>query len=849
TLQIGVDGQDGAPVVTFGNGSMTDVVSFSLTNGSLVNVVLNADNKAAVQGNNMTYFSATTATADATSTMRFIVDSSAANGNRYIGAPIASLQDFNANLIAQVAKGGTGIALAVKGGSWLLVDTFDTPTGNVHRYNSSNVLQNSAATFDGAFLDGTGTATATGDKIILTSDANSAAVTNLTDVTALSIYSNLADTQRTITNTNVTEDSGFLMFDGENDVTLSLFDVKFTGGTGSKVPLSTSGGAIYRKGNMTLIGNAVFENNTARNGGAVGARISGEDSITLNGYFQFLNNEAVYGGGVSAPIFKTFGMNTFIGNSATYGGAVNAGTQGTFIGESTFIGNVASDSGGAIYNQGEIVFAGNGSKATFRENKVGSDTVGWTNNDIYAHNVTIRDGGTYLFGGGIEATKTLTIGAANQAGTPDVTFGSGSITNVPTLTLYDAHLTLDNAASFTVSTLTAAGSSLHVMGYDLRTTTEQTVMTNASGTIWDVTGLALSVTPGQIADNHYATIENVLGGIVIKSNSSGGAVYNETTKQAYATINTATTDLPSESLIVTADITETTTTPLTDGKTLAIRANQTAGHTITTASDGLFSVGSGSADTVNLTLANLNIVGKGITQNAGNTLNLTIEGNVKFTGVPNNSLHAIYADEGAKTILSGGGNIVLTDSCIATKHLEITGGTKLVLGDRSWLEISGTYSGTSSLLVTDRSTLEIGLDGLAFSYGDVTVSDYGSIVMNIGDTYPSSFQVTGNLSFEDTSTLKLNFDDNFTLTEDMEPILLFTADEIVSDLPDVEWTSSLSDLLVELFSEKFDIGSGVVQGLYARVTETGGNPVPEPTTWAMLLLGLAGLAIYARRKK
>ncbi|MDO4585073.1 MAG: hypothetical protein Q4D62_13340, partial [Planctomycetia bacterium] len=578
SLIIGVDGQDGTPEVTFGSGSITKLSSFTLTGGSRLNVMLNQDNLEEVgDASKMTKFEGGGATGSADSVVWFFLD---ATENGTYTAMLGDNKKFESSFFAQMTQDGSGVAVVKKGLYEITIDV-DTPTGIVHRYNSASEHQISDDLFNVA-----ATGAATGDKIILTGDAISTAVTNLSGVTSLSIYSNVADIVRKITNTNAT-DGAFLVFD--SDIALELGDVKFTGGKGEN-------GVIHSGSKMTLTGNAIFEENTAINGGALAG-----GSFELKGDFQFLNNSTTfqpgptsggaiyaddtvtfsggtntftnnlangYGGAIYANDVKFFGgtntftensvthstggrasggaiyaddtvtffggTNTFTNNSATYfggaiyaddtvtfsggtntftnnstthsggeathGGAIYAFNNVTFTGgtntftnnstmyyggaiythngdvmfsggTNTFTNNSVYGDGGAIWARNAVTFSGAGSVATFSGNKAGG-----VNNDIYSDlgDVTIQDGGTYYFGGGIVATKTtygkLTIGAATQDGTPDVTFGSGSITNVNALEL----------AGGNISVWLNSGNEVDAIGDIADTTTGATKFTSAN---------------------------------------------------------------------------------------------------------------------------------------------------------------------------------------------------------------------------------------------------------------------------------------------------------------------------------------------------------------------------------
>ena len=271
---------------------------------------------------------------------------------------------------------------------------------------------------------------------------------------------------------------------------------KFTGNTiRSKATQSFGGGAIFAD-TVSLAGNVEFTNNTVTNstistmfssGGAIFA-FSGLE-FTDGTAATFLGNSAAYGGAINSyKGYLTFTENTkavFSGNSAARGGAIyaDAGTF-TLAGDVQFLNNTASAQGGAIrLGETTLVCEGDTTKVVFSGNKVGSDTKGWTNNDILLvkaiSSMTIRDAGTYEFGGGIDASAggTLSISDAN------VTFQSGSITKLGGVT------TISGGANVTIGVGTTfdlvSGATFSVEDYSVLTLhtnlSEATVITVAAG--------------------------------------------------------------------------------------------------------------------------------------------------------------------------------------------------------------------------------------------------------------------------------------------------------------------------------------------------------------------------------
>ncbi|MDO4574792.1 MAG: autotransporter-associated beta strand repeat-containing protein [Planctomycetia bacterium] len=702
TLQIG----DSATAGHLSGGSL------SLANGSALNVHLNANNEG-TGTTGMTVFNVSgTATSDAASTMRFVVnDTNYATNDTYLGATgNFSTADFNANLVAQVSS-GSGIAVATAGTNKVTVKILDVPTtGTVHRY-AGDVHQNSTSgdgAFNTVFNVGTGTESkpfASGDTIYLTADANADAMTTLTgDNITLTIQSNSVDTREISMDSNVTAGEGaFLSATG--DLTLTLSDVKFTGGKGATGRINpSSGGAIYSAGTLTLTGNATFggtetdKGNYGRNGGALCADDNTNGNIVLNGNFQFLNNSATYGGAIYANnTAKITGTNTFTGNSAAdnggairadtatitgtntftensarFGGAIHTLDTATIAGTNSFTGNLVRDYGGAIYSTANVTLSGAGSKATFSGNKHGALFSGniiisaGTNNDIYTEGtVTIRDGGTYSFGGGIvtEDDGTLTIGAENQDGAPVVTFESGSVTEVEgnfsltngsvanvILNANNKDAMTDGATKFHVG-IRATADAASIMRFVLdETVTATGTYTGATGNFSAGTddtagfdaGLIAQVASGTgiavaVADTNGIQINfsEPTGNATVYRYDLNGDLQKSTEGNFDGVFGTNPAASSGDKIILTDDANSTGGTSLTNGISLSIQSNSSSDvRTITNTggSERFLTVGAGGAET---TLYLYGVEFKGGNGNDGGAISggndLTLIGNATFT--------------------------------------------------------------------------------------------------------------------------------------------------------------------------------------------------------------------------
>lgn len=193
---------------------------------------------------------------------------------------------------------------------------------------------------------------------------------------------------------------------------LSVKDTTFVANTAED-----DGGAIdaSRTAQFSING-ARFEQNTAGdNGGAINAwtdnQLERNNTITNS---QFISNKATDKGGAIAwlavdPLWDDVAHNitvensTFDSNSAQWGGAINTEGEITLRGETNFVGNTASQQGGAIFVsetgtlnvEGTAVFANN--------------TANNTLNDIHNEG-TVNVAGSLTLDGGISGDGTTNFG-------------------------------------------------------------------------------------------------------------------------------------------------------------------------------------------------------------------------------------------------------------------------------------------------------------------------------------------------------------------------------------------------------------------------------------------------------
>lgn len=139
-------------------------------------------------------------------------------------------------------------------------------------------------------------------------------------------------------------------------------------------------GAVKNAGNATFSGKNDFVNNSVADGNGGALNLEKESETKFSDSSLFENNSAANGNGgaIYGDGSLYFGDQNklvsavFTNNTAIDGGAVFVDENGKFIGYGEFIfgqnaganGNVATNSGGAIYNKGQMAFVGFNAKET-----------------------------------------------------------------------------------------------------------------------------------------------------------------------------------------------------------------------------------------------------------------------------------------------------------------------------------------------------------------------------------------------------------------------------------------------------------------------------------------------------
>ena len=134
--------------------------------------------------------------------------------------------------------------------------------------------------------------------------------------------------------------------------------------------------------------------------------------------------------------------------------------------------------------------------------------------------------------------------------------------------------------------------------------------------------------------------------------------------------------------------------------------------------------------------------------------------------------------------------------------------------------------------------------------GDFTLGSGATLLLevgkdNLGNIQTDELTASGVTTFEDGSIIKIALDSNYeNLFEDGDPASILLPSNIVDsngnplDLDNLIFQSSMFNLL------GYDSTSGLLTVAYAAPSAG----VPEPSTWALMILGAAGLLYWRKRK-
>lgn len=206
-------------------------------------------------------------------------------------------------------------------------------------------------------------------------------------------------------------------------------------------------GAVKNAGNATFNGKNDFVDNSVATGNGGALNLEKESETKFSDYSLFKNNSAANGNGgaIYGDGSLYFGDQNklisavFTNNTATDGGAVFVDENGKFVGYGEFIfgqdsaanGNKATNSGGAIYNKGQMSFVGFNGKET--------------KSIMFAANQA-TDGGAIYNTGALNLNGQLSFidNSALYNGKDDTKGFGGAIYNTGTLDIYGTDVKFSN---------------------------------------------------------------------------------------------------------------------------------------------------------------------------------------------------------------------------------------------------------------------------------------------------------------------------------------------------------------------------------------------------------------------
>ncbi|MBE6424492.1 MAG: PEP-CTERM sorting domain-containing protein, partial [Planctomycetaceae bacterium] len=588
---------------------------------------------------------------------------------------------------------------------------------------------------------------------------------------------------------------------------------------------SARGGVVDAGKDVVIEGENIFENNTGSGGGAVRS----DDNIYITGtgagnVFKDNFSQNGNGGAISASdhVFIN-GTNLFDGNAGYFGGAVYSTYDITVSGDNTFTNNTSlldtteswrsNPQGGALKGR-NVIFTGDDSSAYFDNNEVikrvnGKETLHYIN-DVEATTVTFQEAGTYTFGSGIKSPVLNIVSGAN------VTFQEGSQTEITTaLTLEKATLNIETDGTektmFNVGSITDNGGNTLNITYS---GTESGIVITG-----DTTGLKTR------PEVEYTALQDGEYGYVSSSTNKGMNVTVSETDKTYVRLSSsgvttreyaeAQDSLPS--LTIGADdeivVTKAPTAPtagLTANGALSFRSNNTTARTIE--SDGSTLVSNAS----DLTLNNVTLKSESA-DNAvvsGDSVDLTGKGTAGISG-------PIAINAPSSVTLSGE---ITVDGAI-TGNTTIADGADVTVTQRT--DVTGALNVGNAKISIDDLTME----------WDRTKP--------LSTNKVDAVEVDGNISFADGAVLEIVFDENFVLGQSGSYEIM-KADKItLGENIEFSWVNTILDM-----EDRGLLNISLNENQTALVLNvTGTSAVPEPATWALLVLGGLGVFGIARRNR
>lgn len=298
-------------------------------------------------------------------------------------------------------------------------------------------------------------------------------------------------------------------------------------------------GAVKNAGNATFSGKNDFVNNSVAtgNGGALNLEKESETKFSDSSLFE--NNSAANGkgGAIYGDGSLYFGDQNklisavFTNNTATDGGAVFVDENGKFVGYGEFIfgqdsaanGNKATNSGGAIYNKGQMSFVGFNGKET--------------KSIMFAANQATNGGAIYNTGAlNLNGQQSFISNSALYNGKDDTKGFGGAIYNTGTLDIYGTDVKFsNNTAQKAGGAIYNNGGVVNISGSGILFNNNKVLETGKVDFVnWK--NDAKEGFGGAIANMEGSRL-NISGNVTFSENgkeiSGGGAVYN----RGYMTIS------------------------------------------------------------------------------------------------------------------------------------------------------------------------------------------------------------------------------------------------------------------------------------------------------------------------
>lgn len=632
-----------------------------------------------------------------------------------------------------------------------------------------------------------------------------------------------------------------LTLDGTNEFSGNSYKSGATrannmGNGGGAIGIFTSAGGCYSQlelkagstntfdGNFIEIGTASRRYDGASGGGAIyGSCLVG---IRIDGTNQFSNNKVTYtpspveagrypvqvGGGAICNVnwleedredydeeclgeLVIRGDNTFTGNSVT-------ATDGSDV------------YGGAIMGY-RILFDGDGSKAVFSNNKING-----VKNDVHATldgAVMFNGAGKYTFDGGIttDANGTMSITGS------DVTLQEGSVSNIAdTLTLENAKLTIETNGTtplYVGSIVDNGGNLIHI---DYRTNKNSWVI------IGDVSDLDQepSVNYSALQEGEKGRIRQMdEEGLYIQIYKNTGTYvhfYADGSPNVYGDYLDVLGEVRKNDEILVLKNPENPTPGLIANGTLTFTADNSEAYEIKAAGDSTLV-----SNASELTLDNVTLVSDSKTAPIiqGTNVDLTGKGTAGIIGP--SAIDAVNVTLSGKLTVDG----------------KITGDTTILENSEvSITQNTDIFSG--GLTVKEGVTLT--LDSLGMERIPVLGDDGKPVASGETKLVFDSIDVKNSIEFANGTTVELVFDETFNL-DGRNSYTLMTHATGVTDLSGVEFV--FADLAEEIEGIKMFNIRAVDGAIILDVT--GYGTVPEPSTWALLVLGGLGVFGVARKNR